>query len=393
MTTSLKQLPSYAPYLATFTGELLVTGGTGFLGGAIVASLLATPLWSRVRLLVRAASQQEGAIRVVDNLLRFELPQAQLDAVRPEQILLGDFRDAEAIFAHADLSRITHVINSAAIATFSNHPGLWPINVDGTFRFVQRLHQVAKLQRFVHIGTAMSIGADAPSPVVEGYVPGPTPLHLVPYTRTKIAIEDKIRAELPTLPFVAARPSIVVGHSRLGTRPSGSIFWVFRIAQLLGRFTCALDDHIDVVPVDWTADALIHLTLKPTLAHSLYHLSAGPDYASNFSALDVALARGRSKALGRPVAPLGAAYSQASYEELAAMREHYEEKLGPCNPRIMQRAIKLYGVFAALDITFHNKRMLAEGVPPPPRFGDYADLCAQTSESTPIAEQMVADFK
>jgi nucleoside-diphosphate-sugar epimerase len=371
----------------SFQGRLLLTGATGFLGGAIAAELAATPAWERTLLLVRAPSKSAGRARVVETLKKFELPEQVRVRVREEQIVLGDFKDPAAIFADPALATVTHVINCAAIASFANHPGLWPINVEGTFDFARRLHAAAKLQRFLHIGTAMCMGLDVPSPVPEDYVPAADPHHLVPYTETKLVIEQRIRAELPDLPFVAARPTIIVGHSKLGTRPSGSIYWVFRTAQLLERFTCALGDRVDVVPVDWVAQALVHLALKPSLAHTLYHVSAGPRYASTFAELDVAMAKGRG------VAPVGANYRQASFDELAEMRDQYREKLGPCNPRIMQRAIKLYGVFAALNITFRNDRLLAEGAAPPPPFASYADICAATSESSPIAEQMTSDFK
>jgi nucleoside-diphosphate-sugar epimerase len=366
---------------------LLLTGGTGFLGGAIAAELIATPVWERTLLLVRAPSQSAGRERVVAALAKFELPADLLAKVRDEQIVLGDFKQADAIFEDPRLAGVTHVINSAAIATFSNHPALWPINVDGTFAFARRLNEVAKLQRFLHIGTAMCMGADVPNPVPEDYVPETPPHHLVPYTETKLEIERKIRAELPTLPFVVVRPTIIVGHSTLGTRPSGSIYWVFRTAQLLGKFTCALSDQVDVVPVDWAAQAIVHIALKPQLAHTLYHASAGPQHASTFGELDIAMAKGRG------VPPLGASYEQVTYEDLAAMRDQYKERLGPCNPRIMQRAIKLYGVFAALNITFRNERLLAEGFGLPPPFAAYAEICAATSEGSLIADQMIADFK
>ena len=378
--------------MTSFSGCLLLTGGTGFLGGAIAAELIATPVWERTLLLVRAPSKAAACERVRAALGKFELPAELLEKVREEQIILGDFRQAAAIFEDpaqaALLAGVTHVINSAAIATFANHPALWPVNVMGTFEFARLLHQTAKLKRFTHIGTAMCQGLNVPNPAPEDFAPAEAPHHLVPYTETKIVIEQKIRAELPDLPFVAVRPTILVGHSTLGTRPSGSIYWVFRTAQLLGKFTCALTDKIDVVPVDWAARAIIHIALKDRLAHTLYHASAGPHHASTFAELDIAMAKGRG------VPPLGDKYRQASYEELAAMRDQYREKLGASlNPRIMQRAIKLYGVFAALNITFRNERLLAEGFTPPPPFAAYADICAITSEGSAIADQMTSDFK
>ena len=116
---------------------LLVTGATGFLGGAVAAELINTPHWDSARFMVRAASREEGAGRIRAVLTRFEVAPAALARVRPEQIVLGDLRSTAAMFAdpvsHATLASVKRVINCGAVATFSNHPQLWPVNVDGTF--------------------------------------------------------------------------------------------------------------------------------------------------------------------------------------------------------------------------------------------------------------------
>lgn len=367
--------------------RILVTGAAGFLGAAITADLISRDVWPHVRLQLRGDSHALALARVREALLRFEVPAEQVARLDISQIMLGDLNDPGAMFDEPGLAEVTHVINCAALATFSNNPALWRINVDGTFAFAKRLSEVARLERFVHVGTAMCVGPDAPSPVPEGYDPDTPIRHLVPYSETKIEIERKLLRELPQLPLVQARPTIIVGHSRLGTRPSGSIFWVFRTAQRLERFTVSLQERIDVIPVDWAAHTLVELTLKPTLKHRFYHLSAGPDAASTFQELDAAIAEGRC------VEPLGARYRQASLEELEAMSGEYQARLGPCHPRIMQRAIRLYGTFAALGITFRNDHLLDEGLAPPPPFASYAALCAATSEGVTIADQMMADFK
>ena len=70
-----------------------------------------------------------------------------------------------------------------------------------------------------------------------------------------------------------ARPSIVVGHTELGCKPSGSIFWVLRAVEALRFITWDLENRIDVVPVDWAASALRHLLFAPRLKHQRYHVS------------------------------------------------------------------------------------------------------------------------
>ncbi|MBL8385131.1 MAG: SDR family oxidoreductase [Burkholderiales bacterium] len=372
---------------ADAAGDVLVTGATGFLGGAVAAELVGGPHWARTRLLVRAPDRASGRDRVREALRRFAVAPALLEAVGEENIVPGDLRDAAAACADPALRQVRRVLNCAAVASFADHPQLWPVNVEGTFAFARRLLEVAPLERFVQVGTAMCVGPDAPGAVPEAWA-APAPVrHLVPYTRTKEVIEARLRDELPALPLVVARPTIVVGHTRLGVAPSPSIYWVFRAAQLLERFTCALSDRIDVVPVDWVARALIALTTKPALAHRFYHLSAGPARASTFAELDVAMARGRG------VAPVDGRYRQIPAAELDTMRGEFRERLGPCNPRIMARALKLYGAFASLDMTFHSEHLADEGIDPPPPFAAYAGVCAASAESATIAEQMVADFK
>ena len=367
--------------------RLLLTGASGFLGGAIVADLLPRAQWPAVRLQVRAADRAEAVARVREVLTRFEVAADLCARLKPEQIILGDLRDPQAMCADPQMASITHVINSAALATFANNPQLWAINVDGTFAFARRLSEIAHLKRFIHVGTAMCVGPDAPVPVPEDYI-APAPIrHLVPYSETKLEIENRLKRELPALPLVQARLTIVVGHSRLGTRPSGSIYWVFRTAQLLERFTVPIDGRIDVVPVDWAAHTLVEMALKPTLKHRFYHLSAGPRHASTFAELDAAMAAGRG------VAPIRERYRQATLEELDAMSDQYVTRLGPCHPRIMQRAIRLYGSFAALNMTFRNEHLQDDGFALPPPFASYAGLCAASSEGTTIADQMMADFK
>jgi nucleoside-diphosphate-sugar epimerase len=367
--------------------QLLLTGATGFLGGAIAAELAGTPHWDRTLFLVRAPDRAAGLARLRETLARFEVAPARIAHLGARQVVPGDLAAPEAIFEGADLSGVTHVINGGALATFGNNPRLWEINVEGSFRFIARLAGVARLARFVQVGTAMCVGPDAPSPVAEDWQPPGDARHLVPYTRTKIALEERLLAELPNLPLVRARPTIVVGHTRLGTRPSASIYWVFRSVQLLEKFMIALDDRVDVVPVDWTARTLLDLATRPTLKHAFYHLSAGPDHASTFRELDAAMARGRG------VAPRAAVYERIEPAGLDALIGVFRERLGPCSPRIMLRALKLYGVFAALGMTFRNDHLGDEGIAAPPPFASYADLCAATAESGTVAEQMMADFK
>lgn len=77
------------------------------------------------------------------------------------------------------------------------------------------------------------------------------------------------------LPMAVALPSIVAGHSELGCATGSSIFWFFCVLGLMRLVPCELRTSIDVVPVDWTARALLHLLDAPSLKHRTYYVSAG----------------------------------------------------------------------------------------------------------------------
>ncbi|MBA3996173.1 MAG: NAD(P)H-binding protein [Candidatus Accumulibacter sp.] len=365
--------------------HILVTGASGFLGGAVMAQLIETPLWDSCLFLVRASSPEEGLARLVANLRRFSVPEAQLWRFALAQVICGDLGNVDDYAADERLTRVTHVINCAAIASFGKNPLIWATNVESTVAFAECLHAKARLQRFIHVGTAMVCGPEARSPVSETDDPGRDIRHLVEYTESKIEAERRLRA-LPGLPLVVARPSIVVGHTQLGCQPSGSIFWVFRMALAMGCFTCDFDERIDVIPVDYCANALLHLALKPQLANDLYHISSGPDDSCSFRQIDAAMAEATRR-------PRHDHYRRLGYDALAAMRPHFDDYFGRCNKRIMLRAIRTYGDFAELGLLFDNRRLLAEGMAPPLRFDRYVGLCAQTSGAQTIAEQMTVDFK
>lgn len=367
--------------------KLLLTGATGFLGGAVLEKLLLENSDFNYLLLVRANTAIQGLTRIRENLAKFYLPVELVNKINVSHILLGDLATPDDFINDPRINNVTHVINCAAIASFGNNPLIWKVNVEGTLVFGKRMEQVVGLKRFIHVGTAMSCTPNADTLVDERVLSEEDDAHLVEYTKSKSAIECLLAEQCPTLPLVFARPSIVVGHTRLGCQPSSSIFWVFRMALMLRKFMCSLDDHIDVIPVDYCADALLHILEYPNLPDNIYHISAGEKGSVSFSEIDQAMSFAAKQT------PVGVNYCQVEYAALVKMRNQLKEIFGPCNERLMLKAIRLYGSFAMLNVRFNNERLLSLGMPGSPRFTDYIARCVESSLGMTIPQQMAVDFK
>ena len=365
---------------------LLITGATGFIGAALSARLLQTDRWNDCIFLIRSETQEQGLRRLAMVLRQHSVSEADLDRLKPEQILCGDLNNVSLWVNDPRVPEITDVVSSAAVASFGNHPSIWPTNVDGVLEMAHALSARCKLRRFLHLGTAMACGQQAPTVVAEGYDAGLETEHFLQYTESKYEAERRLRKELPELPLVVARPSIVVGHTELGCEPSGSIFWVFRLARALQCFPCELTQAVDVVPVDYCAQALQLLLEKPTLKYDSYHISAGPQSACTFGEIDEAMA----KAFDEP--PMQN-YQTLPFEEIAKLQSEFKHLLGPCNRRIVLRAIRAYGNFSALGMLFDNGRLREEGMPASLPLASYAGQCAITSKDMLIADQMKFDYK
>ena len=269
---------------------LLITGVTGFLGGAVLEEIINSMDGVNLLLLVRAHDGDAAVKRVKENMRKFNVDEAKLAQLGTQNILLGDLASPEDFLTDPRLEQVTHVLNCAAVASFGNNPLIWKVNVEGTLLFAQRMAKVDGLQRFLHVGTAMSCSPQPDTLVAENAVLRERAEHLVEYTHSKSTIEQLMRQRCPTLPLVIARPSIVVGHTHHGCQPSSSIFWVFSMGLMLQKFMCSMEDRIDVIPVDYCASALLMLLNAPIARGEVVHISAGEENSVRFGDIDNAMA-------------------------------------------------------------------------------------------------------
>jgi hypothetical protein len=91
---------------------------------------------------------------------------------------------------------------------------------------------------------------------------------------------------------------------------------------MLQKFMCSMEDRIDVIPVDYCADALLMLLNQPLAHGEVVHLCRGREQR------EVCGYRpGDGSALEQ--APVGDKYAQVSYETLVKMRRELKGFLAP----------------------------------------------------------------
>ncbi|NIE83337.1 MULTISPECIES: SDR family oxidoreductase [unclassified Burkholderia] len=373
-----------APWHATALECLVLTGATGFIGGTVLVTLVNAGIVAPLLCLVRAADRAEALSRLRASAVRCGLRHELAQALTEANVIVGELGDD---FPESDLARLraaSHVINCAAMASFSANPQILSTNVEDTLRFASRFDNSRTLRRFLHVGTAMACGTQCDEVVSESTFSGQDATHLVPYTRSKRDVEQRLRLQNPELPLVVARPSIVVGHTSLGTSASASIYWVFRIVHAARRFTASPDSRLDIVSVDDCARALISLSFKARLEYDVYHISAGPNAASIEQII---------RAMDKAAGTAGTRYSVCTPRELKSIARELAQRQGKGVARLIEQALKLYAGFAGLNYRFDNRRLCQEiGFSPLP-FVDYVQECIRTSEQVGILEQMRWDFK
>ena len=368
------------------TETIFITGAAGLLGGAVLFEALRTRPELRWTALIRGPSEAAARQRLADRLARSSNAAVGAALAARVDIVVGDLFQLDTIDP-AILGRTTRILHLAADTSYWSKESNWRTNFDGTMALAEAAMRMPKLTRFLHCGTATICGREPPAVVHEDDFPRDGVDHIVHYTYAKACTETALAERFPTLPVVIARPSICVGHTTLGARPTSSILWFVRVAEELGLVTCDPDGGIDIVPFDWTAQALLLLLTKPALAHRVYHVSAGTGSRSGWKPMAVAFAR----ALGRPMAktPL-----QFGLGKAAILRERFAAAFGRGDARLslMLRGARKYYEFAALDVTFDNTRLLAEGMPAPPSLPEYISTCVNDPPGLTVLDAFLDDI-
>jgi thioester reductase-like protein len=280
---------------------IFLTGSTGYIGAHVAAGLLERHR-DRLNLLVRAKDEHEAEARLWKALqLHFPFPQFH-DYLRTRiSIFRGDLTDARFELAESDYRRLAEttdaVIHCAASLNRKSEKACFNVNLRGTLEVI-KLAQAARdhhgLRRFSHVSTVAVAGHRSNEVVREDEAIQWDRSDYDPYSRTKKFCEHMIRELLPDVARTIFRPSIVLGDSRHAETTQFDMVRAFVFLAGLPVLPFRADDKVDIVPVNYVADAVVALHQKPRPDHEIYHLSSGTQ-SQTYRDLTEALNRARGK--------------------------------------------------------------------------------------------------
>jgi thioester reductase-like protein len=259
---------------------VFLTGATGFLGMEVLARLLEQGD-REVIALVRARDNEDAAERIERVLAQlWRDPSPYRERVRA---VAGDVTSdglgitaAERTAIAEDVGAIMHC--AASISFDLPLEEARRINVEGTrevIGFARECKALGRLERFVHVSTAY-VSGKYEGTFRERQLDAGQEFRNT-YEQTKWEAEH-IVCEATDLAPAIARPSIVMGEAETGWTPAFNVlYWPLRAFSrgLFNEIPALPSAHVDIVPVDFVADALVHLL--DVSDQGVFNLVAGRD--------------------------------------------------------------------------------------------------------------------
>ncbi|HXY78966.1 MAG TPA: SDR family oxidoreductase [Candidatus Acidoferrales bacterium] len=280
---------------------IFLTGGTGYIGAHVAANLLEQHD-ATLNMLVRGRDPRDAELRLW-NALQLHLPfQKFYEYLQAKiRIFRGDLTLPQFGLEPGDYDRLVHttdsVIHCAASLNRRSEKSCLNVNLRGTLEVLQLARQSQYyhgLRRFSDVSTVAVAGKRSHEVVFEDRSIEWERSDYDPYARTKKFCEHVVRELLPDVPLTIFRPSIVLGDSRYPQTTQFDMVRSFVFLAGLPVLPFRPHDKIDIVNVDFVADAISTLHMKANPEHDTYHLSSGND-SQTFRELTRALAAEQNK--------------------------------------------------------------------------------------------------
>ncbi|MEX1137716.1 MAG: SDR family oxidoreductase [Bacteroidota bacterium] len=268
---------------------VFLTGATGFVGENLLSRILQNHPESDVITLVRADSAAHAAIRIQNALAECAPGLAWQTVSQRITVIQGDVTayhfglDPEAY--ETFLNQVTHIVHSAACVEFNlsleesrlrNYVG-----TRNVMEFALEAHRHGRLEKVAYVSTAY-VSGNRGGRILEDEQRTPTKFSNT-YEQTKFEADTYVQGLMKELPVAIFRPGIIVGDSRTGhTKKFNVLYPVLRLIQngMLRIIPGSPNTPLDVLPVDFVCDALLHIFLRTDRTRQVFHLTAGPQAPS-----------------------------------------------------------------------------------------------------------------
>jgi thioester reductase-like protein len=357
---------------------IFLTGSTGYIGAHVAANLLQEH-GASLNVLVRARDPREAELRLWQALqLHLDFPRFYEYLQTRVRIFRGDLTGPRFGLARDDYDRLIHttdsVIHCAASLNRKSEKSCLNVNLRGTLEVLQlamRVHYYHGLRRFSHVSTVAVAGKRQDEVVTEDNAIDWDRSDYDPYARTKKFCEHMIRQLLPEVPTTIFRPSIVLGDSRRAETTQFDMVKAFVFLAGLPVLPFRPNDRVDIVNVDFVADAIATLHQKEQTQHDTYHLSSGSS-SQTFRELTNALAAAQQK---RP--PVFLPVLERPFSSTVNVLSNYKSKIS-----YGASLMKVFMPYLVWNTVFDNTRVTSELNRRPVPFSQYSFPLLKFSQST-----------
>ncbi|MGA6983227.1 MAG: SDR family oxidoreductase [Candidatus Sulfotelmatobacter sp.] len=279
---------------------IFLTGSTGYIGAHVAANLLRDG--ASLNVLVRARDAGEAEGRLWQALqLHLDFPQFYEYLQTRVRVFRGDLTDSGFGLGRDEYDRLVHttdsVIHCAASLNRKSEKSCLNVNLRGTLEVLtlaRHAEHYHGLRRFSQVSTVAVAGKRQNEVVSEDRSIEWERSDYDPYARTKKFCEHMMRVLLPETPKTIFRPSIVLGDSRYPETTQFDMVKAFVFLAGLPVLPFRSTDKIDIVNVDFVAEAISTLHQKENPQYDTYHLSSGVG-SQTFREITRALAAAQNK--------------------------------------------------------------------------------------------------
>ena len=357
---------------------IFLTGSTGYIGAHVTANLLEQH-GASLNLLVRARDPQEAAGRLWQALqLHLDFPRFYEYFQTRMRIFCGDLTTPRFGLSEDDYDRLIHttdsVIHCAASLNRKSEKTCLNVNLRGTLEVLllaQKSNHYHGLRRFSQVSTVAVAGKRQDEIVTEDNAIDWNRSDYDPYARTKKFTEHMMRQLLPEVPITIFRPSIVLGDSRHPETTQFDMVKAFVFLAGLPVLPFPSKDKIDIVNVDFVADAIATLHQKENPLHDTYHLSSGVE-SQTFRQLTTALAAAQNKR-----GPIFLPFLQRPFNASVNLLSNRQGPLGHS-----ASLLKVFMPYLVWNTVFDNTRVTQELGRKPVPFSQYSYPLLKFSRET-----------